>query len=297
MTDCPHTIRCAICARTRGPFELHHIALRANSEAAVWLCRPCHDRQSDRQRDAGLITRTPNEAGDALRTLHALTEGLAGILAAHARQAGTRDLAAQSECDRRGTLTLLALASDERPGLRGPRPPSNDRRHHAHPPKRRRRPAPHATAAVSLQALAAVLPALADAIGELLPDDAALPGDLARALACIGRKLAADSNWCAALAALDDHPRAGDLSALVEEARRLWRELVQRTVALLATGGADAHPDTQLTETAREFTQAARRALTVFQALAASENPALALERSLDGRTGEADDSTPGFAA
>lgn len=41
--------RCAICERTDGPFERHHVAGRLNSDRTVLACRPCHARLSERQ--------------------------------------------------------------------------------------------------------------------------------------------------------------------------------------------------------------------------------------------------------
>lgn len=41
--------RCAVCERTDGPFEKHHVAGRFNSDPTVILCLRCHGRLSERQ--------------------------------------------------------------------------------------------------------------------------------------------------------------------------------------------------------------------------------------------------------
>jgi hypothetical protein len=279
--DRPDT-RCAVCATTEGPFHRHHLALRANDDAAtVMLCIRHHNEQTARQRNAGLITREPTKGGDGLRTLHALVEGLAGVLSANAGVLGDRQLACAGEQDRRFTLRLLGLICDERPGQLGPRPISNDRRNEVRAPDIRGGDTPSPAAA--LQALAPVLTALANAIDSLLADEVtqALVHEHALGLATAGGQLAADRELCVALAALDDHPRAGELSALIGESRLLFHKLIKKTDALVQAGD-DARPDSQFTEMARAFMDATQRSLGFWQALGAGNDPTVALNRLLD---------------
>jgi hypothetical protein len=44
----PNAAGCIICGSS-GPLELHHVAGRNNSETVVPVCRPCHERLSERQ--------------------------------------------------------------------------------------------------------------------------------------------------------------------------------------------------------------------------------------------------------
>jgi hypothetical protein len=44
----PKSNGCIICA-SNGPLELHHLAGRNNSDTVVPVCRPCHERLSERQ--------------------------------------------------------------------------------------------------------------------------------------------------------------------------------------------------------------------------------------------------------
>ena len=44
----PNANGCIICGSS-GPLELHHVAGRNNSETVVPVCRPCHERLSERQ--------------------------------------------------------------------------------------------------------------------------------------------------------------------------------------------------------------------------------------------------------
>jgi hypothetical protein len=44
----PNAIGCVVCA-SRAPTELHHVAGKNNSDTVVPVCRPCHERLSERQ--------------------------------------------------------------------------------------------------------------------------------------------------------------------------------------------------------------------------------------------------------
>ena len=44
----PNASGCIICGSS-GPLELHHVAGRLNSDLVVPVCRPCHERLSERQ--------------------------------------------------------------------------------------------------------------------------------------------------------------------------------------------------------------------------------------------------------
>jgi len=204
MSTLEPTSRCAVCA-TGDALEQHHLALRSGCETAIVpLCPRCHDGQTDRQRRAGLIKRSPRgHKTEGLDLLCGLVDGLAGILTAHARHIGDDRLVHEDERQRRATLRLLSVLSGERPGSLGPRPISNDRLGDiAH---RREVPAGEAgcTSAQSIAALAAgVLPALAAAIGELTGDS-----EVTRAASAIA---AGSAQLAKALHALEDHPRADE---------------------------------------------------------------------------------------
>ena len=44
----PNADGCIVCGSS-GPLELHHVAGRNNSDLVVPVCRPCHERLSERQ--------------------------------------------------------------------------------------------------------------------------------------------------------------------------------------------------------------------------------------------------------
>ncbi len=44
----PNASGCIICG-CDGPLELHHVAGKTNSDTVVPVCRPCHERLSERQ--------------------------------------------------------------------------------------------------------------------------------------------------------------------------------------------------------------------------------------------------------
>ena len=44
----PNSNGCIICGSS-GPLELHHVAGKNNSDLVVPVCRPCHERLSERQ--------------------------------------------------------------------------------------------------------------------------------------------------------------------------------------------------------------------------------------------------------
>jgi hypothetical protein len=250
MSERDHIDRCADCAADAGPFEQHHIALRANHQTAtVPLCKapaPCHDEQTARQHEAGLIDRRGASPRDALALLHALTEGVAGIFTAHARRAGYEPLIRDIERDRRATLHLLASLPDVRPGTRGPRPISNDRRRRAG--GRRQAPgtpAPAPNVADSLQALAGILPALATAIsGPPRPGAAALLTGAAELLpgvtvGCLSELLTPSGARGIArnLAALEDHPRVGELAAVIARVHALGLDFSDQVAKATAADG------------------------------------------------------------
>jgi hypothetical protein len=304
MTEDHRDIRCAVCAMTECQFECHHIALRANHETAtVDVCRTCHDEQTDRQRRAGLIHRRSMSAEEpALALLHAVTEGLSGLFAAIARRTGHVQLARYVDRDRRVTLLLLALVSDERPGALGPRPITNDRR--------ARRQVRHTSAAMpnvadSLPALAGIFPALLAAISTpprpgaaaLLPGSAELlrgftVDDAARLLTPAGA-----GRLARGLAALEHHPRIGELAVIIERTSTLGFELCdQLAKATAADGLGEGEIDTdRLVQLGRAFCQDARANVDFALSLATGADPAEALERFLD-RADERDDGDRGPA-
>lgn len=219
---------------------------------------------------------------------------MAGILAAHAHRAGAADLALQNERARRVTLRLLAVSSASRPGALGPRPISNDRR----PCRHRQVPSsPVPSGAESLEALSAILPALAAAISGALPAPAEpLPGFTADQLRALlteasARRLARN------LAALESHPRIGELAGAL---KRDWNIAHAAIAALTTLAQADAshEPATadtlKLVETVRDFYTFAERCFELGLALAAHGRRAdvyAALERFLDGRAGKQADA------
>jgi hypothetical protein len=48
QSGAPGANGCIICGSS-GPLELHHVAGKNNSETVVPVCRPCHERLSERQ--------------------------------------------------------------------------------------------------------------------------------------------------------------------------------------------------------------------------------------------------------
>jgi hypothetical protein len=286
-------IRCAVCTTTEGPFECHHIALRANHDtAAVAVCRgACHDEQTDRQRRAGLIGRCNKSADDlTLALLHAITEGLAGIFDANARHTGNVELAHYIDRDRRVTLRLLALVSDERPGALGPRPITNDRRSRHR--QARNTSAPMPNVADSLPALAGIFPALITAISTPpRPGTAALlPGstellrgftvdDAARLFTPAGADKLARR-----LAALEDHPRIKELAAIIERTSTVGFELTDQlanATAAEALGEEEIDTDRPV-QLGRAFYEQARSNFDFALSLVSGADPAEALERFLD---------------
>lgn len=305
MREDHRDIRCAVCATTERRFECHHVALRANHESAtVDVCGACHDEQTDRQRRGGLIGRCSTSCNDpTLALLHALTEGLADIFAANARRTGNVQLARYIDRDRRATLRLLALVSDERPGALGPRPITNDRRCWHRQACNTSAPMPNV--ADSLPALAGIFPALVTAISTPPRPGAAalLPGfaellrgftvdDAARVLTPAGADRPARG-----LAALEHHPRIGELAVIIERTSTLGFALCdQLAKATAADGLGEGEIDTdRLVQLGRAFCQDARANVDFALSLATGADPAEALERFLD-RADERDDGDRGPA-
>jgi hypothetical protein len=297
LTD-ESTKRCARCGSTEGPFEQHHLALRVNHDTAtVWLCKGrCHNEQTARQLQAGLIDHRSTAARNpSLALLHALTEGLAGIFTAYAHRAGYEPLIRDIDRDRRATLRLLTSISDKRPGTIGPRPISNDRRRQ----QARNTSAPVSGVANSLQALACILPALYTAISkpprateaELLPGEAELlhgftVEDAARVLT-----LAGADRLARGLAALEDHPRVGELAAVIERGHALglaFNEQVAKATAADGLGEPAEIETDGLVQLGRTFYDDARAYFDFALALATDTDPADAFERFLDRQAREA---------
>lgn len=280
-----------MCTRTECRFECHHIALRANHESAtVHLCGACHDQQTDRQRRAGLIARHSTSADDpALALLHALTEGLAGIVAAQAQRTHNLQLVEHIDRDRRATLRLLASLSDERPSALGPRPINNDRgcrRRQA-----RSTAAPMPSVADSLAALAGIFPALMTAISTPPQPGAAtlLPGraELLRGFTIddAGRLFsrAGADRVARGLAALEDHPRIKELAVIIDRASTLGFVLCNQLAKATAVDGlGEGQMDTdRLIQLGRAFYNDARSTVDFAVSLATGGDPAEALERFL----------------
>jgi hypothetical protein len=296
MTADQRHIRCAVCAADEGPFERHHIALHANCEGAtVPLCappRPCHDEQTERQRQAGLITKKPIKRGDELQTLYALTEGVTGIFTAHARHTGALDLATRNEQSRRATLRLLALIPDES-GTLGPRPVANDRQRRRCGKRRQPDGAPAPIVTDALEAIAGILPALAVVIAETLPGSVELlPGLTADKLR--GMLTPADARRLARnLAKLEACPRAGELAAAIEHDWSAARAAIQSlaAAALACDERETEHADfARLAETVRGFHTVAARWVELLSALTANARAAgldSALERYLNRQADE----------
>jgi hypothetical protein len=305
MTEDHRDIRCAVCAMTECQFECHHIALRANHETAtVDVCRTCHDEQTDRQRRAGLIHRRSMSAEEpALALLHAVTEGLSGLFAAIARRTGHVQLARYVDRDRRVTLLLLALVSDERPGALGPRPITNDRRARR---QVRHTSAPMPSVADSLPALTGIFPALITAVSTpprpgtaaVLPGSAELVrgftvDDAARLFTPAGA-----DRFARGLAALEDHPRIGELAVVIERMSTLGLVLCEelaKATAAEALGEEEIDTD-RLVQLGRAFYEIARSNVDFAVSLATGGDPAEAFERFLD-RAAEHDEGNQGPTA
>lgn len=292
MSVDPGDIRCAVCATTQGPFECHHVALRANHErATVDICSACHGEQTDHQRRAGLIGPCSSSASDpALTLLRSITEGLAAIFASHAHRTGNVQLARYIDRDRRATLRLLASVSDQRPGAFGPRPITNDRR----PGRRQARntSTPTPSVADSLLALAGIIPALLTAVSipprpgvaALLPGSVQLlrgftVDDAARLFTPAGADRLARG-----LAALEYHPRIGELAVIIERTSTLGFELSDQLAKATATESlGEGQIDTdKLVKLGRAFYQDARSSVDFAVSLATGADPGEALERFLD---------------
>ena len=226
--------RCAVCATTEGPFECHHVALRANHEGAtVDVCGTCHGEQTDHQRRAGLIGPYSMSAGDpTLALLRAITEGLAGIFGAYAQHTRNVQLSRYIDRDRRVTLRLLASVSDERPGTVGSRPITNERR----APRRQASNTSGMTSdADSLQALAGVIPALLTAVSTpprpgapaLLPGAVELLRGFTIDDAASLFTPAGASRLARGLAKLEHHPRISELAVIIERTSALGSAVVR----------------------------------------------------------------------
>ena len=289
MTDPEHTERCTVCATTNGPFEQHHIALRANSRATVPLCRDCHPGQTERQRRAGLITKHRHQGGDGLSLLHAVTEGMAAIfdaIFADHPDSGVAELAAANEQARRVALRLLAVASPDHPGALGPRPISNDRR-------RKHLPARGASAASDaelVEALAGGLfPALATAIAGTLPGDVSLlPGLTVDELPGLITPAGAH-NLAVNLPVVESHPRIGELTEVAERDRHTLLAAVSGLAQAAASHGLGEPINSgQVTESIRSFLRLAEDWIALLSALASSPrrgDAEAALGRFLERRT------------
>ena len=213
--------------------------------------------------------------GEAQR-VWALAHGFNALLIEQARMLGLDDLASLGERQHRGMLRLLASLTDE---PLGPNPITNtlgDRRRLDQP----RPVSPALSVAELLEAVAALLPVLIDAANELLPASVELlPGFSAAELRALITPASAH-RLARGFAVLEDHPRAGELAAVIERAA-LWPELVEQLIAHAAAGEEDAQPDAQLVGTLRARGADARLGLDFLLALAGGENPGAAFERFL----------------
>jgi hypothetical protein len=263
--------RCAI-SGALDDLQEHHLAGKQNNATAkLWLRKDLHDEQSARQWQLGVLTRLKRPPSE-VRTLHAVTEGVAGILGAHARHIGSAELAAYNERFRRASVELVGLLCEER---LGPRPILNDRPHWR---ARRPRPGPNVDLAESGAVLAAELfPALADAVTALIPDSA--EADIASRVAAGAQRVAAG------LAALDGHPRSRELRAATEHASASAVTAMQRLAESIAA--RELEPQTapedavELARDVQAFARHARAHREFMLALAADEDPAIALDRLL----------------
>jgi len=213
-----------------------------------------------------------------VRTFHALTEGLAGILSAHAHHIGNQQLADADERARRVTVELLALLSDER---LGPRPISNDRRERF---VRKRRRDPNIDLIDSGAALAVgILPALADAVSQLLPGTPEV--QLARQLAAGSEQL------IRTFSTLEDDPRSHQLQVITECGMAAGLAAVEQLAETIAAGGLDAEHEVEtdaLARTLQDFYAAARAQLDFLLSLEAGEDPTIALDRLIAGKGSDA---------
>jgi hypothetical protein len=267
---------CAVCV-VEDDLESHHIAGRTNNATAtLQLCSEHHSEQTDMQWRFGVISRRKRPRSD-LRTFHGLTEGLAGILGAHANHIGNQRLVAAGDLARRATLDLIALLAlfcDERVGSR---PILNDRRERTN---RKRRPRnPSINLAESAAALAAgIFPALADVIVGLVPgtEEAALAERLA----------AGAEQFAHGLTALENGPRAHELQAASERAMGIGRAAMQEVASAIAAGGLDSghiapQDQERLARVLESFYVQARAHVSFASALAAGEDATVALDRLL----------------
>ena len=64
----PSANGCIICGSS-GPLELHHVAGKNNSDTVVPVCRPCHERLSERQNGWDLRWVRPDNAPELRESL------------------------------------------------------------------------------------------------------------------------------------------------------------------------------------------------------------------------------------
>jgi hypothetical protein len=199
---------------------------------------------------------------------------------------------------RHATSRLLALICGERPGALGPRPISNDRRR-AHP-RGERSCLPAPSVADSVEALTCIFPALCAAVSHMLPGPTELlPGlTLDQASELFGP--ANTGRLASGLAAVEDHPRSGELDGVTDRATALLLALFDELAAATAVNGIGepARVDMdRLIGLARAFRSEARAYIDFLCSLVAGEEPAYALERFLDQGVTEPGEQTGGLAA
>lgn len=194
-------MNCLLCASPERVQD-HHVARRVNLSVTVPLCSPCHRRVTARQRDAGIF-RQGAPADE--RKAWAILGGFMILLTEHARMLDASELAEHGARQQRATLRLLAGLGDDPASSLGPNPVAST------VGRRRRQIAaePTVSPAQTLEGLARLLDALAEALHEWLPGTG--PAQLADRLAKIAGLIADDHTIA------EPQTSAGEPSATAEE--------------------------------------------------------------------------------
>ena len=101
--------QCAICERTDGPFEEHHVAEKLNSDLLATVCLRCHGRLSERQN--GWDPRWQSEGNPPELKETFLLRGLSDLCEERARHFG----AAYHELAKRLRATYAKRARETAP--------------------------------------------------------------------------------------------------------------------------------------------------------------------------------------